>query len=302
MAQSVGDLKSLSADFLDERTGGEISESTASLYALHLEKHLLPRWNNVKDITTRELARYQSERLKMVTLATVKKELSTLRQVLKFCHETGELGEVPQFPKSPRKSNGTRAKGGARGYTEGFSAEHARALIQMLPEKSRESHGEKWPLRGFYELMFETGQRPGMIEGIRYGTHWRGGDSHILITGDIDKNRWERTIPISSKAVSALESVTPKADGRMFRHLGFTHSLRAAALNAGVPRHIAKRVHSYDIRHARITELVNETGKITGVGYLVGHKQMTTTNRYSHAQKEQGAEVVGLMGEKNERT
>ncbi len=67
--------------------------------------------------------------------------------------------------------------------------------------------------------------------------------------------------------------------------------LRSTARKLGLPEEIAERIKPYDFRHARITEMAN-TGSLLGAGYLAGHKQATTTNRYSHANQRQALEVV----------
>lgn len=289
-------LKEVAALYLAEKAGGEITLETAELYRFHLKTYLLPRWDKLSSVTQGALAAYQAERLKVVTYATIKKELTTIRQVLRFAEDRGWLAQLPKFPRAPKKSKGTRARGGARGFTEGFTAAHTAAIIPQLPEFSRATRDEgiRWPVRAFYELLDETGQRPGLLEGLRYGTHWRKGQTHLNVTEDIDKNRWARDVPLSARAVAILESVAPQPDGRMFKHLDFRHTLRKAARQAQLPEHIADKVHTYDLRHARTTMWVNTTGQIVGVGYLVGHKQMTTTNRYSHADRKQGQEVLSM--------
>jgi integrase len=290
-------LKEVASLYLAEVSGGEITARTAELYTDHLRTQFISRWTKLSDITRGALAAYQAERLKEVTYETVKKQLSTLRQVLKFAEARGWIGELPRFPPSPKKSKGTRARAGGRGFTEGFTAEHTAAILGKLHKVTKASRedGWAWPVYAFFKVLDETGLRPGLLEGMRYGTHWRSGQPYIAVSADIDKNRWARNVPLSPEALAALESVTPHPDGRMFRHLDFRFSLRKAATLGGVPAHIADRVHTYDLRHARTTDWVNKTGSLPGVGFLVGHKQATTTNRYSHADQKQGQEVIEMM-------
>jgi len=292
-------LKDVAALYLSEVSGGEITERTAKLYTDHLRLRFIPRWAKLSDITRGALAAFQAERLKEVTYETTKKELSTLRQVLKFAEARGWIGQLPKFPGAPKKSRGTRAKGGGRGFTDGFTAAHTAAILGKLHKLTKVGRrdGERWPVWAFFKVLDETGLRPGLLEGMRYGTHWRKGQPYIQVTADIDKNRWARNVPLSEAALLALESVEPKADGRLFSHLDFRFSLRRAAKAGGVPEHIADRVHTYDLRHARTTEWVNTTGKLAGVGFLVGHKQATTTNRYSHADQQQGQEVLEMTAQ-----
>ena len=300
-------LSEVAAAYLAEKSGGEITERTANLRKIHLRVHLLPRFKRLCDVTRGALASYQSERLKRVRYSTVQKELSTLMQVLKFAEIKSWIGQIPRFPDRPHKSLGTKAKQAPSGWTKGFTAATARQLIPHLPDLCRKNRksGEQWPLRPYFALMFETALRPGFWDGFRVGTHWHPGQRHLDVTEDVDKNRWERKVPLSPHACELLEGCYHaeihrlgqlRNGGQLVRTLDYRTSLRQAARAAGIPEHIASRVKAYDMRHARTTELMDQSGGRTlGVGFLVGHKQASTTNRYSHADEKQAAEVVDLV-------
>jgi hypothetical protein len=49
---------------------------------------------------------------------------------------------------------------------------------------------------------------------------------------------------------------------------------------------------AYDFRHARLTDLVSRSGDLTGVAYLAGHKNVTTTNRYVHPSRRAAERVL----------
>jgi integrase len=287
-------FKKAFALYIAEKRGGEITEETADKYQEYFKKRFASRWRKLSDITKGSLASYQSERLKDVQYTTVKKELSPIRQVLKYAEDHEWIAQVPRFPKKPAKSKGTKHKHAPSGYTSGFTAAMAQATIAKLPEWTKADRGTKtrWPLRAHFEFQYETGLRPGLLVGIRYGVHWRKGQTFLRVTADIDKNRWERDLPLTTRALEILESIDAKPDGRMFAKRDYRVALRNAAAAGGVPSHIAERVHAYDMRHARTTEWVNESNQPLGVAFLVGHKQMTTTNRYSHADEKQAAEVL----------
>jgi len=85
-------------------------------------------------------------------------------------------------------------------------------------------------------------------------------------------------------------SVFPKFDGR--------HTLRKAALAAGLDPERASKVSAYDLRHSLATELTERSGNLVGVGYLLGHKHVTTTNHYVHARRRAAESVLsGHQGE-----
>ncbi len=287
-------LKKAFAIYISEKAGGEITQKTADKYIEYFNKRFSKRWRKLSDVTKGALASYQSERLKEVSYKTIQKEFAPIRQVLKFAEQREWIAHIPRFPEAPGKSIGTRHKQAPSGYTSGFTAEMAVATIAKLPKLTKADRGteNRWPLQAHFEFQYETGLRPGLLDGMRYGVHWRKGQTFLRITADIDKNRWARDVPLTPRALEILESVEPKADGQMFAKRDYRVTLRKAAADAGVPDFIAEKVHPYDIRHARTTEWVNESNQPLGVAFLVGHKQMTTTNRYSHADQKQAREVL----------
>jgi integrase len=79
-------------------------------------------------------------------------------------------------------------------------------------------------------------------------------------------------------------TIFPKFDGR--------HTLRKAALAAGLEPERAYKVSAYDLRHSLATELTERSGNLVGVGYLLGHKHVTTTNHYVHARRRAAESVL----------
>lgn len=300
--------------FLAERTGGLITEDWAKTQKLHLEKHILPTFKRLSDVNKGTLSTWQAKRLKSVRWETVKKERSTLLQLLTFAEEKGLIAEVPRFPKKPAKSLGTRHPKGRLGPTKTLTAEMVERLIVALPEFARKSRidGLQWPLRSYFAIMYETSLRPTFWDRFRVGRHWSPGDKEIRITDDADKNRWARTVPLTKLAQKILESTPVQEDGRMFVARDFRASLRAAAERLKLPKEVQERVTAYDMRHQAITRFANSTGGVLGAAYLAGHKQVTTTNKYSHANQEHAAKTIaslsgsgghsgGVKGEKRKR-
>lgn len=294
-ADPTAKLHEVAAVYLAQATGGLITKGTAGHRKTMLRAHLVPAFPTLKSITKASLASYQAERLKLVQFATVKKELSCLLQVLKFAESRGWIAELPPFPKRPGKSVGTRHRSAPSGHTKGFTEAHARAMLPHLPRLSRlhRDTGRRWPCRLYFEFLLETGLRPGTLHGLRIGKHWSPGNTDLKISGDIDKNRYERSVPLTPRAVEILTSLAPEADaeGRIFFPRDHREALRKAAAAADLPPEMLATVHQYDFRHARGTQMVN-TGLVLAASYALGHKQMTTTNRYSHANEMQAKELV----------
>jgi len=293
-------LRDAAAAYLAEVSGGAITERTAELRKGHLRVHLIPVFPTLESVTEDSLTSYQNNRLKQVRYATIQKEFGTLTGVLKFAVRKGWLTALPKFPGRPGKSEGTHHKLGAKGFTPGFTAEMGRQVMAALPERMRQDRktGIRWPLRAYISFLIETGLRPGTAAGLRKGKHWRSGEAVLRITGDIDKNKFAREVPLSPVAVAALESVTAQADGQLFRAKDVRDVLRSVARKLRLPEEIAERIKPYDLRHARITEFAN-SGSLLGAGYLAGHKQATTTNRYSHANVDQARALVAELASRS---
>ncbi len=111
---------------------------------------------------------------------------------------------------------------------------------------------------------------------------------YLTIREDADKARYGRELPLSDRARSALDSACPER-GTIFPKFDGRHTLRKAALAAGLDPERASKVSAYDLRHSLATEL---TGNLVGVGYLLGHKHVTTTNHYVHARRRAAESVL----------
>jgi len=76
----------------------------------------------------------------------------------------------------------------------------------------------------------------------------------------------------------------PQAANRGSRRLGVGACL--------LIRQRASKFSAYDLRHSLATELTERSGNFVGVGYLLGHKHITTTNHYVHARRRAAESVL----------
>jgi integrase len=60
-----------------------------------------------------------------------------------------------------------------------------------------------------------------------------------------------------------------------------------------LPWERARTFTAYDLRHARATQWA-ESGNLVGVAYLLGHKQITTTNKYAKPNRAAAERVLGV--------
>lgn len=87
-----------------------ISKDEWAVRQLRCKVHLLPYFESVDRITTATCEDYRNARLREVEVTTVKKELTTLRQFVKWAQVRGELCEPVSVPSVSKKALGTPSK------------------------------------------------------------------------------------------------------------------------------------------------------------------------------------------------
>jgi len=90
---------------------------------------------------------------------------------------------------------------------------------------------------------------------------------------------------------TARDSVCPAA-GVIFGNHDYRTPLRAAAKAAGIEAHRAERATPYDFRHPRLTHLGQVSSNLSGIMFLAGHRQPSTTAKYMRPQKAAAEEVL----------
>lgn len=260
---------------------------TVAHYKWMAKRKFLPRFTRLDAITPRELAAYRDERLRKVSRETVYKELSILHGFLAWCKQTDRLAECPGLPTISQRSTGVRA-GRQREAPVELSPEDVEAILAALPERSPR---DGFVLLDYYIVAYETGLRPATLDALEAPRHWRPGEAVLRLTADIDKARYGREVDITPRAVAALErAMGGRENGLVFGRSWRWRHLKAAARLALGAR--GEDVAPYDLRHGRITHLLERTGNLTGVAYIAGHRQVTTTNRYARPTRRAGAAAL----------
>ncbi len=108
---------------------------------------------------------------------------------------------------------------------------------------------------------------------------------------EADKVRYGRHVPLSAQARTALDEVCPEV-GLLFPERDLSSTLRAAARRAGLDEEKVERLSNYDFRHARLTYLASRTTNLTGLAFLAGHRQVTTTAKYVHGRFDAAEDVL----------
>jgi integrase len=271
-------LDDLVRDWLDDLTGQIDQDTTGELYQLHWTTHLIPFFGSAVSITKASIAAYGRARLRRVKRATLQKERSTLRGFLDWCVERGFLTSPIDFPPLPKRAPGTAWHQNRRGAATELSPEECAMLLAVLPAWSVPRGGRvAFPVRARFIVAYETSLRPATLDALSVPEHWSRGSSTLIITDEIDKARFGRELPLTPTALAALESVGKR--GLIFGEHDYRYQLKKAAKQV-LPAAKARSFTGYDFRHAAGTHWA-ETGNLPAVAYMMGHTQLTTTNRYA---------------------
>jgi integrase len=271
------------ADVESELDSGTLD--TMLVYVRHFERF----FRTMGSITDAACARFGRERLAHVKRQTVQKELNALKRFLRWCAEQGILTRAPVVPSPPRRAFGTPFEKRRRSKPTPLTPTEATAIIDALPEWSRSKKCERFPVKARFRLAWETALRPRTVSQLSVPENFVRGSRVLVITDEIDKVRFGRELPLTEPAREAIESVCPER-GLIFGDHDYRDQLQKAA-RATLPPEKAATFAAYDLRHARATQWA-ESGNLVGVAYLLGHKQVTTTNKYARPNRMAAEKVL----------
>lgn len=282
---------------------GVLDPKTARTYEGYVRKHFLPSFADLSELI--ELGRirsYVTTRLRVVLRTSLQKELSALRGFLTWCRDEGYLGDLPEWVALssrqllPAKAAGRRS-GPQRAKPNELSVADVEAFIDALPEMSersdrRRKDSTRFPIKARFVVAYETGLRPATLdEALWSDLEKRDGRIYLVIRDEMDKARWGRDVPLTARAAEALDNIASRNDGKIFGQHDYRTAIRKACVLAG----ISLKVAPYDFRHARATHLLDAGASLTGVAFLHGHRQVTTTNRYTAPSEKAAAAAIALM-------
>lgn len=271
-------------------------EETITTYTTYAKRYVQFFGSTLSDVTVAKMGDFQRARLKKVVRSSVRKERSAMNVFLAWCVEQGTLAEdnVPVWPKLPPRAVGTRT-GRVREAPVDITAEQARAFVLALPLVSlRTQKGRHFPVRARFVLMAETGLRPATIDGLEMPRHWKPGARDLLITADIDKTRKRRTLPLTPRALAALEAAveaTGRTTGPIFGKHDYRTMVEQARIAAGLPEDFVP----YDLRH-HFVGFVTDSADARAAMHLAGHTRLTTTNHYVRGREDRSREVLSALG------
>jgi integrase len=216
-------------------------------------------------LTSSHLAAYRDERLKVVSGATVNRELSTLSHAIDTARREWEV-YLPVNPCSlvRRPPQGRPRNRRLQGDEE-----------QRLLGACRDARNA-W-LVHFVALAIETGMRRSELLGLL----WPNVDLERRIAFlPVTKNGESRGVPLSSRAVTILRGLPASSNGRVFGELttdALKQSFKRAVRRAGIA---GLRLH--DLRHEATSRFFEKGLNVMEVASVTGHKTLQMLKRYTH--------------------
>ena len=243
---------------------GDGTDSTYETYARHWCKSMA----SIGDVNSSGIGAYQRARLGNVQKSTVVKERSAFRRFLEWCVEKEMIREVPELPKLGKKSVGVVHKQARKAPQIELAPNESEAILAALPELSlRSKKGKHFPVRARFVIAYETGLRPETLDKLVGSDVTLAG---LSIRKEVDKNRWGRVLPLSARARAALRSLgARRPDEPLFGVHDYRTVFRKACIEAlGAER--GELPTPYDLKHARVTHLLDAGAPVTGIRFLTG--------------------------------
>ena len=227
-------------------------------------------------ITSLDIERFKSERIKEVSPATVNRTLAVLKSMFNRAITWGKADKNPFVGVKLFKENNQRLR-----FLE----------LEEIPKLL--SHCCKH-LNPIVILALNTGMRKSEILGSR----WDSVDfKRGIITLPDTKNGEKREVPLNAVAMEALNKV-PRRSGSPYVFCNkagepygdIKKSFLTAVENSGIIN-----FHFHDLRHTFASHLVMAGVDLNTVRELLGHKSLAMTLRYSHLSPDHKKRAVDVL-------
>jgi integrase len=235
----------------------------------------------LKEIKKSDVERFKRERSESLTKyerkrspATVNRELAILSAILTLAVDDELIPGNPCRRVKPFRMDNTRNR-----Y---LSKDEEKRLLAAL-------EGEEW-LRAVIIMAIHTGMRRGEIFKLKwFDVDFARGVIHVRNT----KTGKDRVVPMSAAVRQMLEQ-QPKTSGHVFPSPKTGGQLIDIKRRFDLARTVAKisdfRFH--DLRHTAATRLADAGVNVIVIAEILGHGDIRTTKRYSHAMDEAMREAV----------
>jgi integrase len=274
--QTMPRLMPLMVRYVEEVTPTKKGDSQERYRAAQWKKTKLAEMQLDK-ITGEVVAQFRDARLKEVSANTVRLELAFLSVVFEQCRkEWGLAVSNPvrqiRMPK-PGKPRQRRLEVGEED-----------ALLTAC-KASRANY-----LHSFVVLAIETGMRSGEMLAMRW--EYVNLANRTVFLPDT-KNGSPRTVPLSTRALSAIHALPRSINGRLFSsgyhsiHNAFQLAVTKAQAVKPDSETFMRGLRFHDLRHEAVTRLFEKGLNPIEVGMVSGHKTLSMLQRYTHLKTEE---------------
>ncbi len=264
-----------------------------------------PRLEKVDHLVLREYLGHLYSRERQKT--SIARALATLRSFFKFCVRDGLLGENParlvRTPRLPQRLPSVPTAEQVNRFLDSC-AEVAPHPAKKGATKQRDEQARRLIRRDrtLLELLYASGLRASELVGLNLGDINRR-DQMLRVRG---KGRKERLVPYGSKAEAALErwleardevltaQKSKQTEAVFLNHQGERLTTRSVG-------NIVKKygrgfdpnwdLHPHALRHAFATHLLSEGADLRAIQELLGHRSLSTTQKYTSVSIKQLMEV-----------
>jgi integrase len=219
-------------------------------------------------ITSEVVSKYRDGRLREVSNNTVRLELAFISVAFEQCaKEWGYKVSNPvkqiRIPK-PGKPRQRRLRPG----------EEEALLVACAASSATYLHS-------LVVLAIETGMRFGELVSIKWdNVDLKARTIHLPDT----KNSHPRTVPLSTRALEAINRMISPHESKVFaQHRGTIRAAFGAALKRSG---VGSGLRFHDLRHEAVTRLFEKGLNPIEVGMISGHRSMSMLQRYTHMRPE----------------
>jgi site-specific recombinase XerD len=236
-----------------------------------VDRLLLRRY--VAHLTTRRYAR-----------RSIARKVSSLRRYFDWLRRSGRLGVDP--------SQGLRAPSGDGRLPRVLTDADLSALLEPAPADPADPPSEAWRRSrddAVLELLYGSGIRVGELCGLdRHSVELES--RAVTVWG---KGSRERRVPLGEPAADALDCwlghraaihPDPPTDALFLNSRG--HRLTPRDVRRIVDRRSPVPTHPHALRHTFATHLLDGGADLRVVQELLGHRDVATTQRYTHVSRE----------------
>jgi integrase len=226
-------------------------------------------------LSTADLASYRDDRLKVVSPATVVRELNTISHAIDTARREWNI----HLAQNPCKL--VRRPSPPRGRTRRLKEDEEQRLLAAARA------GRTPYIEPIIVLALETGARRGELLAL----DWRHIDldrrvAHVPVT----KTDVPRDLPLSTRAVETLKALGQKGEGPVFSvgpnavRLSWDRLVRRAGI---------EDLNLHDLRHEAITRFFERGLNVVEVAAISGHRELKMLQRYTHLR---ASDLVARIG------